>query len=61
MLLRTVHEGMNAWHIAAYRGELHVMQDIWELARGRLTTEDIRMKYYYAQTMREERLAHCSI
>jgi len=52
---------MNAWHIAAYRGELHVMQDIWELARGRLTTEDIRMKYYYAQTMREERLAHCSI
>ena len=42
MLLRTDHEGKNAWDIAAYRGRLDVMQKIWEWAQERLTTEEIK-------------------
>ena len=34
--------GMNAWHIAAYRGNVDVMQKIWEWAKERLTTEEIK-------------------
>jgi len=38
MLLRTDREGRNAWHMAAYWGELDVIEYIWELAKLRLTT-----------------------
>jgi len=42
MLLHTHGEGRNAWHIAAFGGEVDVMQKIWELAEERLTTEEIQ-------------------
>jgi len=61
LLLRTDHEGKNAWHITAYRVELYILQHIWVLARERQTTQEIKMKYYYAQTVREKCLARCSI
>jgi len=41
MLLRTDGKGRNVWHIAAYLRKLDVMQEIWELAKERLTTEVI--------------------
>jgi len=53
LLLRTGIKGRKAWHITAYGGELVVMQKIWEWAKERLTTEEIKMKCYYAQTMRD--------
>ena len=33
---------MTAWHRAAYRGKLDIMQIIWELAKEKLTTEEIK-------------------
>jgi len=30
MLLRTAITGRNAWHNAAYEGELNIKQKIWE-------------------------------
>ena len=33
---------MNAWHIAAFRGNVEAMREIWELAKERLTTEEIK-------------------
>jgi len=42
MLLRTEHEGRNAWHVAACWGILDVMQIVWDWAKGRLTTEGIK-------------------
>jgi len=33
---------VNAWHIAAFWGNLDVMQRLWELAKERLTTEEIK-------------------
>ena len=42
MLLRTDNEGRNAWHIAAFRGKQDVMQKIWEWAKERLTTQEIK-------------------
>jgi hypothetical protein len=53
ILLRTDGEGRNAWHIAACKSKLYVIQKIWELAKERLTTEEIKMKCYYAQIVRE--------
>jgi len=53
MLLRTDGEGRNAWHIAAFGGKIEVMQKIRELAKERLTTEEIKMECYYAQTVWE--------
>jgi len=41
MLLRRNHEGKNAWHIASFRGKLDVIEEIWKLAKERLTTEEI--------------------
>jgi len=46
MLLRTDHEGRNAWLIAAYGGELDIMQYIWEMAKERLTTEEIKNEMF---------------
>jgi len=42
MLLHTDRKGWNVWHIAAYCDKLDVVQEIWELAKKRLTTEDIK-------------------
>jgi len=53
LLLRTDRERMNAWHNAAYSGKIKAMKKIWDMAKKRLTTKEIKMKYYYAQTMRE--------
>jgi len=33
---------MYAWHIAAFWGKLDVIQNIWELVKKRLTTEEIK-------------------
>jgi len=33
MLLRTDGEGRNAWHIAAFGGELDVLKEIWNLVK----------------------------
>ena len=33
---------MTAWHRAAYRGKLDIMQIIWELAKEKLITEEIK-------------------
>jgi len=33
---------MDAWYNAAFRGELDVMKEIWELAKEILTTEEIK-------------------
>jgi len=33
---------MNAWNIAAFEGELNVMKNIWELAKERLITDEIK-------------------
>jgi len=40
--LRRDHEGRNAWHIAANRSKLEVMQKISVLAKERLTAEEIK-------------------
>ena len=53
MLLRTEDMGRTAWHLAAAFNNVDVMQKIWELAKEKLTTEEIKKKYYYLQTMRE--------
>ena len=58
MLLSTDHERRNAWPISASGGKLDVMQKIREWIKGRLTTEE--MICFYAQTLREGRLAPCS-
>jgi len=47
MLLRTDIKGSYAWHIATYGGKLDVMLKMWELAKERLTTDEINMKDYY--------------
>jgi len=44
MLLRTDYDGRNAWHIAAYGGNVDTMRVIWELAKERKTTEEIKNK-----------------
>jgi hypothetical protein len=53
MLLRTDNKGRNACHLAAYSGKQDVMHKIWDWAEEKLTTEVIKMKCYYAQTMKE--------
>ena len=53
MLLRRDHEGMNAWKIAAFEVELHEMKNRWGMAKERLTTEEIKKKCYFVETMRE--------
>jgi len=42
MLLRTDRAGWNAWHIAAYWGNMDAMWEIWKLAKERLTTEEVK-------------------
>jgi ankyrin repeat protein len=42
MLLRTDNDGRTAWHLAAYRGQQDIIQVILELAKEKLTTEEIR-------------------
>ena len=42
MLLRTDNDGMTGWHEAAFGGELDLMLKIWEWAKERLTTEEIK-------------------
>ena len=46
MLLHTDREGWNAWHIAAFKGKVDVMQEIWKLAKERLTTEELRNEIF---------------
>jgi hypothetical protein len=42
MLLRTDREGKTTWQLAAYSGNLDIMQKIWEWAKEKLTTEEIK-------------------
>ena len=42
MLLYTDCKGWNVWHIAAYCDKLDVVQEIFQLAKMRLTKEDIK-------------------
>jgi len=42
MLLRTDRGGRKAWQFASFRGNVNVMREMWELAKGRLTTEEIK-------------------
>ena len=41
-MLRTFEEIINAWNFVTSEGELHLMQEIWELAEEELTTEEIK-------------------
>jgi len=51
MLLRSDRGGRNAWHKALFRGNVAVMREIWELAKKRLTTEEIK----YEMLLRTDR------
>jgi hypothetical protein len=42
MLLRRDIIGKTAWHLAGYRGELDIMQEIRDLAKEKLATEEIK-------------------
>ena len=41
ILLATNDEGMTAWHKAAERRKLKILKEIWNLAIGILTAEEI--------------------
>jgi len=43
MSLRTDHEGRNAWHFAAFGGELDVMQKILVFAEENLAREEMNV------------------
>ena len=53
MFLRTDREEKNVWHIASFRSDINVMQRLWELAKERLTTEEIKNETFLRKTMRE--------
>jgi ankyrin repeat protein len=42
MLLRTDKDGSTAWHLAAYGREQDVIENIWVMAKEKLTTQEIR-------------------
>jgi hypothetical protein len=42
LLLATDIEGNTAWHLTAMWGEVHVLQNIWGLAKNNVTTEEIK-------------------
>ena len=42
MLLFTDDQGVTSWQLAAYEGELNIMQNKWEWAERKLTTEEIK-------------------
>ena len=44
MLLGTGKNGRTAWHYAAKRGNTEILQNVWEWAKGNLTTEEINNK-----------------
>jgi len=44
MFLHSDREGRNFSHIASFRSDVDVMQRLWELAKARLTTEEIKNK-----------------
>jgi hypothetical protein len=41
LLIATNSEGHTVWHIAAEGGEVDVLQEIWDLAKNSLTTDEI--------------------
>ena len=41
MLLCTDNKGWTAWHVAAIKGNLRILQQVWEWAREKLTTYEI--------------------
>ena len=45
MLLSTDNEGKTAWHWAAGKGNLDVLQKVWEWANENLTREEINNKF----------------
>jgi ankyrin repeat protein len=42
VLLATESNRQPAWYVAAYNGNLDVMQKLWELAKHNLTTEELK-------------------
>ena len=41
MLLATDNDEKTAWQLAAMRGKLELLQNLWEWAKEKLTTEEI--------------------
>jgi hypothetical protein len=48
LLLGQDSKGRTAWYWAAVRGELDVLQNIWDLAKDILTTKEIKHKILLA-------------
>ena len=46
MLLGTDNRGMTAWHLAAKMGNYKILHKMWEWAEKKLTTEEIKNKFY---------------
>ena len=44
MLFGTDSEGKTAWHLAAEKGNLEILHEMWECAEEKLTTEEISNK-----------------
>ena len=44
MLLGTNEDGRTAWHRAAERGNSEILQKLWDLAKKKLTTEEVNNK-----------------
>ena len=42
MKLRTDGERRNAWHIEPHWGRIHILQEIFEWVKERLTTEELK-------------------
>jgi len=48
LLLATDNEGKTVWQLAAGRGNIELLQKLWECAKENLTTEEINNKLLLA-------------
>ena len=46
--LATDCNGMTAWHAAAERGNLEILQEIWNLAKDKLPADEVKNKLLLA-------------
>ena len=58
LLLAQDNDTPTAWHVAAECGNLELLQVLWELAKEKLTTEDLSNKLLLAKDIRERTAWH---
>ena len=61
LLLTQDNDTPTAWHMAAERGNLELLQTLWELAKEKLTPEDLKNKLLLAKDNRGKTAWHIAV